>query len=45
MKDELLFCPLGGSGETFAFTINATIDDDSVSVQKIDLFLKTGKNS
>lgn len=37
--------PLGGSGATFAFTINATIDDDAVSVQKIDLFLKTGKNS
>ena len=37
--------PLGGSGDTFAFGINAVINDDALSIQKIDLFLKTGKNS
>ena len=37
--------PLGGSGDTFAFGINATIKSDALSIQKIDLFLKTGKNS
>ena len=37
--------PLGGQGETFAFGIDATIDDEALSIQKIDLFLKTGKLS
>jgi|TARA_R110000796_G_scaffold69059_1_gene157767 hypothetical protein len=37
--------PLGGSGDTFAFGLNATINTDALSIQKIDLFLKTGKNS
>ena len=37
--------PLGGHGETFAFGVKATIDNESVSIQKIDLFLKIGKNS
>ena len=37
--------PLGGHGETFAFGIIATIDDENVSIQKIDLFLKIGKSS
>jgi hypothetical protein len=37
--------PLGGSGDTFAFGVDATIDTAALSIQKIDLFLKTGKNS
>ena len=37
--------PLGGHGETFAFGIIATIDNENVSIQKIDLFLKIGKSS
>ena len=37
--------PLGGQGETFAFGLDATIDDEALSIQKIDLFLKTGKTS
>ena len=37
--------PLGGSGDTFAFGVDATISNAALSIQKIDLFLKTGKNS
>ena len=37
--------PLGGSGDTFAFGVDATINTAALSIQKIDLFLKTGKNS
>ena len=32
--------PLGGHGETFAFGIIATIDDENVSIQKIDFIFK-----
>jgi len=37
--------PLGGSGESFYFGLDATIRDELISVQKIDIFLKTGKRS
>jgi hypothetical protein len=37
--------PLGGSGESFFFGLDATIRDELISVQKIDIFLKTGKRS
>jgi hypothetical protein len=35
--------PLGGSGKVVQFGINSTIDDEPLSVQKIDVYLKTGK--
>ena len=37
--------PLGGSGESFYFGLDATVRDELISVQKIDIFLKTGKRS
>ena len=37
--------PLGGSGESFYFGLDATILDELMSIQKIDVFLKTGKTS
>ncbi len=37
--------PLGGSGESFYFGLEATIYDELMSIQKIDIFLKTGKRS
>ena len=37
--------PLGGAGESFYFGINATIKDELMSIQKIDVFLKIGKRS
>jgi len=37
--------PLGGSGESFFFGLDATVRDELISVQKIDIFLKTGKRS
>ena len=35
--------PLSGSGKVLQFGIEATVNDNSVSVQKIDVYLKTGK--
>jgi hypothetical protein len=35
--------PLGGSGKVIQFGIESTIDGDSVSIQKIDVYLTTGK--
>ena len=37
--------PLGGSGKVIQFGVEATVEQDPVSIQKIDVFLKTGKNS
>ena len=37
--------PLGGSGDSFYFGMEATIYDELLSIQKIDVFLKTGKRS
>ena len=37
--------PLGGAGESFYFGVNATIEDELMSIQKIDVFLKIGKRS
>jgi len=37
--------PLGGSGDSFYFGVEATIYDELLSIQKIDVFLKTGKTS
>jgi hypothetical protein len=37
--------PLGGSGKVIQFGVEATVQQDPVSIQKIDVFLKTGKNS
>ena len=35
--------PLGGSGKVVQFGINSTINDEPLSIQKIDTYLKTGK--
>ena len=37
--------PLGGSGESFYFGVNATIKEELMSILKIDIFLKIGKRS
>ena len=37
--------PLGGSGKVIQFGVESTVQGDPVSIQKIDVFLKTGKNS
>jgi len=35
--------PLSGSGKVLQFGIEATVNDNPVSIQKIDVYLKTGK--
>tara|TARA_R110000868_G_scaffold248075_1_gene504419 strand:+ start:21 stop:2060 length:2040 start_codon:yes stop_codon:yes gene_type:complete len=35
--------PLSGSGKVLQFGIEATVNDNAVSIQKIDVYLKTGK--
>lgn len=35
--------PLGGSGKVLQFGIEATINSNALSIQKIDLYLQTGK--
>jgi hypothetical protein len=37
--------PLGGSGKVIQFGVESTVEGNPVSIQKIDVFLKTGKNS
>jgi hypothetical protein len=38
-----LSMPLSGSGKVIQFGIEATVNDNPVSIQKIDVYLKTGK--
>lgn len=35
--------PLGGSGKVLQFGVESTINDNPVSIQKIDVYLQTGK--
>jgi hypothetical protein len=35
--------PLSGSGKVIQFGVEATVNDNPVSIQKIDVYLKTGK--
>jgi hypothetical protein len=35
--------PLSGSGKVIQFGVEATVDNNAVSIQKIDVYLKTGK--
>jgi hypothetical protein len=35
--------PLSGSGKIIQFGVEATVNDNPVSIQKIDVYLKTGK--
>jgi len=35
--------PLGGSGKVIQFGVESTINDNPVSIQKIDVYLQTGK--
>lgn len=35
--------PLSGSGKVLQFGVEATVNDNPVSIQKIDVYLKTGK--
>ena len=37
--------PLGGSGKVVQFGVESTVDDTPVSIQKIDIYLKTGKTA
>ena len=36
---------LGGSGKVVQFGVESTVDDTPVSIQKIDIYLKTGKTA
>jgi hypothetical protein len=43
---HLIKIPLGGAGgSSFYFGVNATISEEQMSIQKIDIFLKLGKTS
>ena len=43
---HLIKIPLGGAGgSSFYFGLNATISEEQMSIQKIDIFLKLGKTS
>ena len=43
---HLIRIPLGGAGgSSFYFGVNATISEEQMSIQKIDIFLKLGKTS
>jgi hypothetical protein len=35
--------PLSGSGKVIQFGVEATVNNNAVSIQKIDVYLKTGK--